>query len=141
MQRGHLLAATSRLATGGGVAHAASCPARQAWKTRPHRLVSGVVGLCRRFGEKGGEETGPNPVDRGRPGSKRHLLVDGDGLPLSVILTGANVHDSKVFEQNHRGRGADPESERRDLKATRQASCRQGATTSRAAEASFGSAA
>ena len=99
MQRGHLLAATSRLATGGGVAHAASCPARQAWKTRPHRLVSGVVGLCRRFGEKGGEETGPNPVDRGRPGSKRHLLVDGDGLPLSVILTGANVHDSKVFEE------------------------------------------
>ena len=41
---------------------------------------------------------GPNPVDRGRPGSKRHLLVDRNGVPLAVWLTAANVHDSKVFE-------------------------------------------
>jgi mannose-6-phosphate isomerase-like protein (cupin superfamily) len=99
LQRSHLLAAASRLAEGRGVARAASRPPRQARKTRPHRLVSGIVGLCQLSGEKGGEETGPNPVDRGRPGSKRHLLVDGDGLPLSVILTGANVHDSMVFEE------------------------------------------
>ena len=99
MQRSRLLAATSRLAAGGGVARAAPCPTRQARKARPHRLVSGVVGLCQRSGEKGGEETDPNPLDRGRPGSKRRLLVDGDGLPLSVVLTGANVHDSKVFEE------------------------------------------
>ncbi len=99
MQRSHLLAAASRLAEGGGVARAAPCPARQARTARLHRLVSGIVGLCQRSGEKGGKETGPNPVDRGRPGSKRHLLVDGDSLPLSVILTGANVHDSRVFEE------------------------------------------
>jgi transposase len=97
VQRSHLLAAASRPAEGGGVARAAPRPPRQARKTRPDRLVSGIVGLCQRSGEKGGEETGPNPVDRGRPGSKRHLLVDG--LPLSVILTGANVHDSRVFEE------------------------------------------
>ena len=41
---------------------------------------------------------GPNPVDRGKPGSKRHLLVDGDGVPLAVWLPAANVHDSEVFE-------------------------------------------
>jgi len=81
------------------VARAAPLPARQARKTRPHRLVSGIVGLCQCSGEKGGEATGANPVDRGRPGSERHLLVDGDGLPLSVVLTGANVHDSRVFEE------------------------------------------
>jgi transposase len=80
------------------VASASPCPARQARKTRPHRLVSGVVRLCLRSGEKGAEQTGPNPVDRGRPGSKRRLLVDGEGLPLSVILTSANVHGSSIFE-------------------------------------------
>ena len=63
------------------------------------RLVSGVVGLGEHTGEKGGEKTGPNPVDRGRPGSKRHLLVDGSGTPLAVALTGAQVHDSKVVER------------------------------------------
>jgi transposase len=47
---------------------------------------------------KKGGKAGPNPVDRGRPGSKRHLLVDGNGTPLAVTLTGAQVHDSKVFE-------------------------------------------
>jgi IS5 family transposase len=51
------------------------------------------------FRRKGGEETGPNPVDRGRPGSKRHLIVDGEGMPLSEALTGASVHDSKTFEE------------------------------------------
>jgi transposase len=44
-------------------------------------------------GEKRGSETGPSPVDRGRPGSKHHLLVDGSGLPLSWALTGSNRND------------------------------------------------
>jgi hypothetical protein len=105
VQRSHLLAAASRLAAGGGVVRATPGPARQARKTRPHRLVSDVFRLCQHSGERGGEETGPNPVDRGRPGSKRHLLVGGDGLVLSVILTGANVHDSKVFEDLIEGVG------------------------------------
>jgi transposase len=29
----------------------------------------------------------------GKKGSKRHLLVDGHGVPLSLIVTGANRHD------------------------------------------------
>ena len=47
--------------------------------------------------QKGGEATGPNPTDRGRPGTKRHLLTDRQGIPLVFLLTGANVHDSKPF--------------------------------------------
>lgn len=47
---------------------------------------------------KGGGKTGPNPVDRGHPGSKRHLLVDGEGTPLAARLAGAQVHDSRVLE-------------------------------------------
>ncbi len=41
---------------------------------------------------------GPNPTDRGKPGTKRHLIVDRQGIPLVVRLTGANRHDSIVFE-------------------------------------------
>ncbi len=32
----------------------------------------------------GGEKTGPNPTDRGKQGSKRHLAVDRNGVPLAV---------------------------------------------------------
>lgn len=46
----------------------------------------------------GGEDTGPNPTDRGKLGSKIHLLVDHQGVPLAVLLSGANVHDSKLLE-------------------------------------------
>lgn len=42
----------------------------------------------------GGEETGPNPTDRGKLGSKHHVLTDANGIPLSDTLTGANRHDS-----------------------------------------------
>lgn len=45
----------------------------------------------------GGEDTGPNPTDRGKLGSKHHLLVDRNGLPLAIALSGANVHDSQRF--------------------------------------------
>ena len=41
--------------------------------------------------------TGPNPVDRGKPGSKLHILSDANGLPLVVGVTAANTHDSVMF--------------------------------------------
>jgi hypothetical protein len=44
-------------------------------------------------GEKGSSETGPSPVDRGRPGSKQHLLVDASGLPRAFSITGGNRND------------------------------------------------
>src|SRR5579862_6362843 len=50
-------------------------------------------GLQPPAGEKGGSKTGPSPVDRGRRGSKHHLLVDGGGLPLAWTLTAANRND------------------------------------------------
>ncbi|MCF3181410.1 IS5 family transposase, partial [Streptomyces polychromogenes] len=42
---------------------------------------------------KGGDHVGPSPVDRARPGSKHHLIVDRHGIPLAVTLTGGNRHD------------------------------------------------
>ena len=43
--------------------------------------------------------TGRNPTDRGKAGSKRHLLTDGRGVPLAVVLSGANRHDMKKLAQ------------------------------------------
>ncbi|MFJ4585485.1 IS5 family transposase [Streptomyces echinatus] len=42
---------------------------------------------------KGGDHTGPSPVDRARLGSKHHLITDRHGTPLAVSLTGGNRHD------------------------------------------------
>jgi transposase len=41
----------------------------------------------------GGEGTGPSPVDRGKPGSKHHVLTEAQGIPLTAAATGANVPD------------------------------------------------
>jgi transposase len=42
--------------------------------------------------------TGPNPVDRGKPGSKLHVLSDATGLPLLVGVSAANTHDSQALQ-------------------------------------------
>ncbi|WP_405969099.1 IS5 family transposase [Streptomyces sp. NBC_00988] len=42
---------------------------------------------------KEGDHVGPSPVDRARPGSKRHVIVDQHGTPLAVSVTGGNRHD------------------------------------------------
>jgi transposase len=47
--------------------------------------------LPRRFW---GVLTGKSPTDRGKKGTKRHLLVDGKGPPLAVRITGANRNES-----------------------------------------------
>src|SRR5262245_5461801 len=57
------------------------------------RVVACGCGLEPRASEKGGSETGPSPVDRGRNGSKHHLLVDATGLPLACTVTGGNRND------------------------------------------------
>jgi transposase len=41
----------------------------------------------------GGSKTGKNPTDRGKLGSKVHLLVDERGAPLAIFITGSNEHD------------------------------------------------
>src|SRR5258706_250206 len=46
----------------------------------------------------GGEATGKDPTNRGKLGTKRHLVVDRNGLPLAVTMSGSNVHDSKMLE-------------------------------------------
>jgi transposase len=41
----------------------------------------------------GGEGTGPSPVDRDKPGSKHHVMTEGQGIPLAASSTAANVNE------------------------------------------------
>ena len=45
----------------------------------------------------GGEKSGRSPVDRGKRGIKRSTAVDANGIPLGVVIAGANRHDSPLL--------------------------------------------
>ncbi|MDR8762381.1 hypothetical protein FEP90_04080 [Burkholderia multivorans] len=91
--RHEFLAQTARLAASGRLGSAAQGAAGQTPVSRSHRLVT----CCHRFllhscsGIR--SKTGPNPTDRARPGSKHHLVTEAQGIPLALILTGANRND------------------------------------------------
>src|SRR5215204_2113202 len=40
--------------------------------------------------------TAHNPTDRGKLGTKRHIVTDKNGIPLSTVITSANTHDVTV---------------------------------------------
>ena len=56
-----------------------------------------VVDSCSVRAKRGGELTGPNPTDRGKAGTKYHVVVATDGLPLGAVPSAANVHDTRLF--------------------------------------------
>jgi transposase len=88
-----LLASVARMAKSRRVGPDTQGSAEQITTSRPDRFFPCdsrfVISACRFWGAK----TGPNPTDRRKKGSKHHLVTDANGIPLSVILTGANRHD------------------------------------------------
>src|SRR6478672_11518912 len=42
--------------------------------------------------------TGNNPTDRSKLGTKRHILTDKQGIPLSAIISSASTHDIKAVK-------------------------------------------
>ncbi len=42
-----------------------------------------------------GAMTGSNPTDRSKLGTKRHILTDKNGIPLSAVMSSASTHDIK----------------------------------------------
>ena len=59
-------------------------------------MIAGRHGRAVRSGQfLGAAETEPNPTDRAKLGSKRHLICDGRRAPLAIQLTGANRNDSQ----------------------------------------------
>lgn len=58
------------------------------------QAADGVMGKSR----FDGTARGPNPTDRGKPGTKKHVIVEQDGGPLGVVIAGANVNDHKLLQ-------------------------------------------
>lgn len=46
----------------------------------------------------GGESTGKNPTDRGKQGGKRSLMTEASGIPIGLVVDGANVHDIRLLQ-------------------------------------------
>ena len=59
------------------------------------QAADGMLGKAR----LGGDEIGPNPTDRAKNGTKKSILTDRHGGPLSMVLAGANVHDTKLLDK------------------------------------------
>lgn len=59
------------------------------------QAADGVMGKSRFEGDK----RGPNPTDRAKMGTKKHLLVEQDGGPLGLVIDGANVNDHKLLKE------------------------------------------
>jgi putative transposase len=57
------------------------------------QAADGVMGKSR----FDGDQRGPNPTDRGKQGTKKHVLVDQHGGPLAAIVAGANINDHKLL--------------------------------------------
>src|SRR3954449_7427734 len=56
-----------------------------------------VVDSCSVRAKRAGELTGPNPTDRGKAGTKYHVVASTDGLPLGVVPSAADVYDTRLF--------------------------------------------
>jgi putative transposase len=59
------------------------------------QAADGMLGKAR----LGGDEVGPNPTDRAKNGSKKSILTDRHGGPLSIVVAGANVVDAKLLDR------------------------------------------
>ena len=46
----------------------------------------------------GGKKSGPNPTDRAKKGLKRSMASDARGIPVSLVLAGANRHDLPLLQ-------------------------------------------
>ncbi len=56
-----------------------------------------AVDCCITKAPCGGEKAGKSPVDRGKRGLKRSMMVDAEGIPLGVVSAPANRHDSPLL--------------------------------------------
>jgi len=68
---------------------------QQTWQGgayRPEKVLDRCSQCAR---SQRGPQTGPNPTDRAKTGTKRHLVTDAQGIPVAVRLSSANTHDVK----------------------------------------------
>ncbi len=95
-----LLAAPEGVARSGRIWDRPQDDARPSRRGRRDRLGACVPRLGERAGPRGAKKTGPNPTDiRGNRAPSAFVVVDRRGVPLAVIHTAANVHDSKALRK------------------------------------------
>ena len=46
----------------------------------------------------GGPDTGPNPTDRAKCGTKRSVICDAQSIPIGLAIAGAHRHDVKLLK-------------------------------------------
>ena len=63
------------------------------------RALEVVLDSCSVRAKHGGELTGPNPTDRGKPGTKYHIVISTEGWPLGAVASAANVNDTRMFPE------------------------------------------
>ena len=66
-------------------------------RTQAPRTGAGQRSTAPAYLQKGGVEVGPNPMDRGKPGTKRHVVTDARGTSLGLTLSEANRHDGRML--------------------------------------------
>ena len=93
----HLLATDAFMAATWRLEKASACDPQDAGLGTPHRSAESHCRQPVHTGHFWGALTGKNPTDRAKKGSKRHLLIEGHGVPLAVRISGAQRHDSKEF--------------------------------------------
>ncbi len=101
------LTATEDQASGSTLRRALARWAEPGLLGKAHALLVGMLrghadltpDSCSVRAKRGGDHTGPNPTDRGKRGTKYHIAVDGNGVPVACIATAANVNDTLAFER------------------------------------------
>jgi transposase len=58
-----------------------------------------ILDSCSARAKRGGDLTGPNPTDRAKRGTKYHVAVTGEGVPVAGAATAAKVNDTLLFER------------------------------------------
>src|SRR5699024_10063269 len=82
--------------------HAIRCPRRapEPARTRPpRRVLASPQGATANHDDRSPEEPGGHAIGRSRGGLGRrsHAAVDGNGMPLALVLTGGQRHDGAML--------------------------------------------
>lgn len=101
------LKATADMASGSTLRRALERWARTGLLGQVHALLVAmlrgdptlILDTCSVRAKRAGDRTGPNPTDRGKRGTKYHIAVRADGIPVACAATAANVNDTVVFER------------------------------------------
>lgn len=86
------------MAASGSLEEIASALSEFSWPKQARLTGHVLLWIRRRCLPPGGLQNRSNPTDRGKSGTKRHLLVERQCIPLAITTSAANVHDVRMLE-------------------------------------------